>query len=407
LTATRYQAAASRGSRFRGPFDPISLRVNLAGFAFNGVLMGVYGPILANVGIRFNVDLPTAGSLVGIHFLGALVGALGFWKLQYRRSPCTLLRLTYVALAVGLTSVVVASSFALFSLLCIGVLFAGVGFGGLDYGLSQSFPTGYGSRKTGKLNLLHGTFGLGTALGPLILGFVGIARYPGVFVVGALIATAGIFLSARGDINRTPLAEAKRTRMNRSGAPLLSISTSLFVFIYILHIAVQGSIGTWEPTQLEALGYPPGSASLWTGGFWFGIAASRLALACGRLTVSPGRIVYGCCAATCITALFTLVAPVLPLTYMIFGFFIGPIFPVGLSWLSDRLREPDDGIAAVVVVSMVGGVIFPPLLGVAIYENGIGILPAALAGLSIIATGTAWMLQEKRVPSADADCSKQ
>jgi MFS transporter, FHS family, glucose/mannose:H+ symporter len=397
----------STGSQFKGPFEPISLSVNLAGFAFNGVLMGIYGPILANVGIRFTVDLPTAGSLVGIHFLGALIGALAFWKLQYRRSPRILLRLTYAALAIGLTSVVVASSFTLFSLLCVGVLFAGVGFGGLDYGLSQIFATGYGSRKTGMLNLLHGSFGLGTALGPLILGFVGIARYPGVFVVGALIATTGIFFSGRGDVSRASLAEARKTRISRSASPLLSVSTSLFVLIYILHIAVQGSIGTWEPTQLEALGYPPGSASLWTAGFWFGIAASRLALAFGRLTVSPGRIVYSCCAATCIIALLTLVVPVLPLTYMIFGFFIGPIFPVGLSWLSDRLREPDDGIAAVVIISMVGGIVFPPLLGVAIYEEGIGIMPAALVGLSIIATGTAWMLQEKRIPCAGADCSKQ
>jgi MFS transporter, FHS family, glucose/mannose:H+ symporter len=384
----------STGSRSKRPFDSVSLTVNLAGFAFNGVLMGVYGPILANVGNRFGVDLPTAGSLVGIHFLGALVGALAFWRLQYTRSPRLLLRCTYVALALGLTSVVLASSVALFSLLCIGILFAGMGFGGLDYGLSQIFAAGYGDRKTGMLNLLHGFFGLGTALGPLILGFVGADRYPGVFVAGALIATTGVFFSSRGDVNRPPLARTRET-VNQSAAPLLSVTTSLFVVIYILHIAVQGSIGTWEPTQLEAIGYPSGSASLWTAGFWLGIAASRLTLALWQPKILPGRIVYCCCATTCILAALTFFAPVLPLTYVIFGYFIGPIFPVGLSWLSDRLRNPDGGIACVVVISMVGGIIFPPLLGVAIFAMGISAMPAALLGLSVISATTAKILQEK------------
>jgi MFS transporter, FHS family, glucose/mannose:H+ symporter len=121
----------------------------------------------------------------------------------------------------------------------------------------------------------------------------------------------------------------------------------------------------------------------------------------------PGRIVYCCCATTCILAALTFFAPVLPLTYVIFGYFIGPIFPVGLSWLSDRLRNPDDGIACVVVISMVGGIIFPPLLGVAIFATGISAMPAALLGLSVISTTTAKKLQEKRKPSAGDDCPRQ
>ena len=63
------------------PFDALALKANLAGFAFNGVLMGIYGPMLSAVAVRFNVSLATAGLLLGIHFLGALMGAACFWRL--------------------------------------------------------------------------------------------------------------------------------------------------------------------------------------------------------------------------------------------------------------------------------------------------------------------------------------
>jgi FHS family glucose/mannose:H+ symporter-like MFS transporter len=348
--------------------------------------------MLEAVALRFHVILATAGTLVGIHFLGALIGAASFWQLRNYLPAGRLLGATYGILAIGFATVIFASAVTSFPLLCGGVLAGGIGFGGLDYGLSQIFATCFGARKTQMLNLLHGTFGVGTTLGPLALGLIGPSRYPAIFAGGFLIALAGLVFGRSGHLAQLAGARKPHGGNTPLGYPLLSCAAFLFVALYLVHVAVQGSIGEWEPAQLRALGFHAESASLWTAAYWSGIAGSRLGIAYGRLKWSPRRIVISCCVGTCLTAGLTFVPAARPIDYVIFGLCIGPIFPVGLSWLSAILRHPDNGIAAVVITSLIGGVIFPPSIGLAMANYGVGVLPVALLILSLCATAMAWML---------------
>ena len=384
--------SSTTAASIHAPFSDSTLRVNLAGFAFNGVLMSVYGPMLETVALRFHVSLATAGALVGVHFLGALIGAAGFWRLLYHRPPRRLLRSTYFILAIGFASVIIASIAGIFPLLCIGVLAGGIGFGGLDYGLSQIFASGYQERKTEMLNLLHGCFGLGTALGPLALGLTGASQYPAIFAVGFLIALSGMAAGQAGRIAQRPAIAEARDSNGMLGFPLLSYATVLFIILYLFHVAVQGTIGEWEPTQLRAFGFRPEAASLWTAAYWSGIAISRLAIAHGYVRGSPRSIVVACCAGTCLTAAATFFPAARPIAYVVFGLFIGPIFPVGLSWLSGMLRDPNSGIAAVVITSLIGGIIFPPLVGFGIEGYGVSIVPFTMLFISLLAAVTAWMI---------------
>jgi MFS transporter, FHS family, glucose/mannose:H+ symporter len=374
------------------PLTRPALAANLGGFTFNGVLMGIYGPILVAVSTRFHVSIATAGTLVGIHFLGAMFGAAAFWLLGTRVPSKRLLSASYTWLAVGLFALIMAGVPRSFPLFCFGALAAGIGFGGLDYGLSQIFAAGYGKRKTAMLNLLHGCFGIGTTLGPLLVAFMGGARYDYIFAFGLLTSFAGIFLGHRG------LGDAVRgTKQSSSlghaiGYGLVSSTAFLFVLLYVVHLAVQSSIGEWEPAQLRASGYSGDIASLWTAAYWGGIACARLLVASGRIHIPPRNLLIICGFGTCLAAVLSALPPIRPVAYVLFGFFIGPIFPVGLSWLSTILRRPDDGIAAVVVISLVGGVIFPPLIGMTLGTLGLGILPPALLGLSLCTAGITVML---------------
>ncbi len=378
------------------PLTRPALAANLGGFLFDGVLMGIYGPILVAVSMRFHVSIVTAGTLVGIHFLGALFGAAAFWLLGTRVPSKRLLTASYTWLALGLFTLIMAGVPHSFPLFCLGAMAAGVGFGGLDYGLSQIFAAGYGARKTAMLNLLHGCFGIGTTLGPLLIGFIGGARYDYIFAIGLLTSLAGIFLGHRG------LGDAVRGGTQSSshgvaiGYGLLSSTAVLFVLLYLVHVAVQSSIGEWEPSQLRASGYSGNIASLWTAAYWGGIACARLIVASGRIHIPPRNLLIICGFGTCLAAVLSAVPSIRPVAYVLFGFFIGPIFPVGLSWLSTILRRPDDGIAAVVVMSLVGGVIFPPLLGFALATYGLSILPWALLGLSLCAAAITVSLPANR-----------
>jgi MFS transporter, FHS family, glucose/mannose:H+ symporter len=374
------------------PLTRSALAANLGGFMFDGVLMGIYGPILVAVSTRFHVSIVTAGTLVGIHFLGALFGAAAFWLLGTRVPSKRLLTASYTWLAVGLFVLIMAGVPRSFPLFCCGALFAGVGFGGLDYGLSQIFAAGYGERKTAMLNLLHGCFGIGTTLGPLLVGFIGGARYDDIFAIGLLTSLAGILFGHRGLGDGGRGTKQSASSGLAAGYGLLSSTAVLFVLLYLVHVAVQSSIGEWEPSQLRASGYSGDIASLWTAAYWGGIACARLVVASGRIHIPPRNLLILCGFGTCLAAILSAIPSVRPVAYVLFGFFIGPIFPVGLSWLSTILRRPDDGIAAVVVMSLIGGVIFPPLIGMLLATLGLGTLPLALLGLSLCAAGITVML---------------
>lgn len=374
------------------PFTKLALHANLAGFAFNGMLMSIYGPMLETVAFRFHVTLPVAGALLGVHFLGALIGAMAFWRMLRLRPPGTLLRCAYACLAAGFACVISAAPLHSFPLLCLGALGGGIGFGGLDCGLSQIFAMAYHRRKTEMLNLLHGCFGLGTALGPLALGVIGPSNYPVIFLLGLLVALSGIAVGERGGIAQASMRAERQATGQHEGFSILSHVTLLFVILYLLHIAAQGSVGEWEPVQLRTLGFRPDTASLWTAAYWVGIAISRLAIAHGYVRAQPRKIVIACCGGACLVAVTTFYAPVLPVSYLLFGLCIGPIFPVGLSWLTQRLHNAPDGVAVVVITSLVGGVIFPPLIGVAIASYGTIAIPCAILLISLCAAGTALLI---------------
>ena len=379
------------------PFSPWAMRSNLAGFAFNGVLMSIYGPMLPAVAGQFHVGLALAGALLGLHFLGALVGAVAFWRLLGRQPPHHLLKLAYSCLALGFLCIIVASALAWFPLLCLGAIFGGLGFGGLDCGLSQIFAMGYHQRKTEMLNLLHGFFGLGTMLGPLALGIIGPSRYPIIFAIGLVISAIGFLFGRRCTLAMLSSPGVKRDDHQAVGFSIVSVTSVLFIILYLLHVAAQGSVGEWEPTQVRALSYPASSASLWTAAYWGGVALSRLAIAHGYVRAAPRTIVVVCCAGACVTAAATMISELLPVAYILFGFFIGPIFPVGLSWLTQVMRHPSDSVAVVVITSLIGGVIFPPLIGFAIVGFGLAVVPIAIFAISFLTLTTAFVLFRRHI----------
>jgi fucose permease len=80
-----------------------------------------------------------------------------------------------------------------------------------------------------------------------------------------------------------------------------------------------------------------------------------------------------------------------PIAYVVTGFAIAPIFPTGIAWLA-KLRPGDSRSTSwLFPASMVGGVVIPGAIGVAIAWLGIGLAPAILA-LAAISTLAAFSL---------------
>ncbi|CAM5691002.1 hypothetical protein [Streptomyces afghaniensis 772] [Streptomyces afghaniensis] len=108
----------------------------------------VAGPVRAR-DPRFRAEFGLSPSAAGLrpiaHFVGGVAGVLLFDRLYGRVGNRYILGSSYLLMAVG------AAGFALapgWPTALAAALLAGLGFGGIDYGLNQLFAVGFGHRST-------------------------------------------------------------------------------------------------------------------------------------------------------------------------------------------------------------------------------------------------------------------
>jgi FHS family glucose/mannose:H+ symporter-like MFS transporter len=74
------------------------------------------------------------------------------------------------------------------------------------------------------------------------------------------------------------------------------------------------------------------------------------------------------------------------------GLFIAPVFPTGLPWLHRTVPGAQRAGAYVIAASMIGGVAFPPVLGVGIAQTGTRSVPVLLFALNALCLATIWWI---------------
>ncbi|MEV5886078.1 MFS transporter [Streptomyces sp. NPDC052020] len=390
-TAERAQAGPAT------PSAPVFTRAaavaSCAGFVLIGALQALYGPAIPALREDFGLSPSAAGLALSAHFVGGVAGVLVFDRCYGRIGDRRLLGASYLLMAVGAAGFALAPGWPV----ALGMaLLAGLGFGGIDYGLNQLFATGFGHRSTAMLNVLNAHFGIGAILGPAVVGAVGAEHYPAVFLVFALAGLAPL-LFLRGVRDRAsrpagaaepaPGQERRRAPVRRVG-PLLAA----FVVLYVLHVGVEAGVGGWEPTHLEAVGYGAGFAATATSVYWLMMTVGRFAAAPLALRFPAPVIVTVSCAGMTVCLLLASVPALAPWAYAGVGLFIAPVFPTGLPWLHRAAPGAARAGALVIAASMVGGVAAGPALGRAIEWSGVRAVPLLLGGVSALCLAAALWL---------------
>ncbi|MFE9722681.1 MFS transporter [Streptomyces sp. NPDC005794] len=375
------------------------------GFVLIGALQALYGPAIPAFREEFGLSPSAAGLGLSAHFIGGVAGVLLFDRLIGRISNRQILGSSYLLMAVG------AAGFALAPNWPAGLamaLLAGLGFGGIDYGLNQLFAIGFGRRSTAMLNILNAHFGIGAILGPALIGAVGAEHYPAVFLAFA-VANLPLLLCLRGVRDTPPPSDvgAPAEAATRSAVRNRSLLTVLAVFValYVLHVAIEAGVGGWEPTHLETVGYSAGTAATATSVYWLMMTVGRFLVAPIALRFSPQAIITVSCAGMTVCLLLAAVPGLAPYAYAGVGLFIAPIFPTGLPWLFRAAPSARRAGAVVIAASMVGGVAAGPALGRAIEGAGVRAVPLLLCGVSALClVATLWLMRatrptENRVPA--------
>ncbi|MDX3578759.1 MFS transporter [Streptomyces sp. FL07-04A] len=366
------------------------------GFVLIGALQALYGPSIPALRDDFGLSPSAAGLGLSAHFAGGVAGVLLFDRRFGRTGNRWILAVAHLLMAAG------AAGFALapgWPLALLAALVAGVGFGGIDYGLNRLFATGFGRRSTAMLNILNAHFGVGAILGPALIGAVGSEHYPALFLAFAL-ANLPLLLCLRGVRDHAPRpASADTGDRTPVGAALRSV-LAVFVALYVLHVGIEAGVGGWEPTHLESVGYGAGAAATATSVYWLMMTVGRFLAAPIALRFSAQTIITVSCAGMTACLLLAAVPGIAPYAYAGVGLFIAPIFPTGLPWLSQVAPGARRAGAIVMAASMLGGVAAGPALGKIIEWSGVRAVPLILAAVSAVClASTLWLTRTTLRPS--------
>ncbi|WP_247706630.1 MFS transporter [Streptomyces liliiviolaceus] len=380
-------------------FSAAAVVASCGGFVLIGALQALYGPSIPALREEFGLSPSAAGLALSAHFVGGVAGVLLFDRLYGRLGNRQILGASYLLMALG------AAGFALapdWPVALASALLAGLGFGGVDYGLNQLFAVGFGHRSTAMLNILNAHFGVGAILGPAVIGAVGAEHYPVVFLVFAVV-NLPLLLCLRGVREHAPQpGEGERAPGGPSvlGRSLGSV-LAMFVTLYVLHVGIEAGVGGWEPTHLEAVGYGAGAAATATSVYWLMMTVGRFLAAPLALRHSAQSIVIVSCAGMTVCLLLATIPGLAPYAYAGVGLFIAPIFPTGLPWLNRAAPRARRAGALVIAASMAGGVVAGPALGKAIEWSGVRAVPLLLGAVSALClAATLWLVRATRPATA-------
>lgn len=379
-------------------FSPAAVVASCVGFMLIGVLQALYGPAIPAFRAEFGLSPSAAGLGLSAHFVGGVAGVLLFDRLYGRIGNRRILGASYLLMAVGAAGFALAPDWP--AALAMALL-AGLGFGGIDYGLNQLFAVGFGHRSTAMLNILNAHFGIGAILGPALIGVVGAAHYPAVFL-GFALANLPLLLCLRGVRDRAPQPSGTGGESHGGQVLVRSLGSVLAVFValYVLHVGIEAGVGGWEPTHLETVGYGAGFAATATSVYWLMMTVGRFLVAPVALRFSAQAIITVSCAGMTVCLLLATVPALAPYAYAGVGLFIAPIFPTGLPWLHRAAPRARRAGALVIAASMVGGVVAGPALGKAIEWSGIRTVPLLLSGVSALClAATLWLIRSTRTRS--------
>ncbi len=285
----------------------------------------------------------------------------------------------------------VAPSFGVLLLLAIPL---GLGAGSVDAALNHFVAAHYSSRH---MNWLHGCWGVGATLGPVIMG----AALAGTLGSSSAIGWAGgyrhIALIQLGlallFLLTLPLWKQERSAPTEEHhhdsfvrKPLHPLAPPLAASLYLAYAAVEVSTGLWAASILvEGRHVASSTAGLWVSCFFGAIMVGRFATGLVAQRVGNRHLVrYALAAAAVGAALFSLDG--LPQSVSLAGLIVlglgcAPIYP---SLMHETARRFDAETARKVIgrqvgFAYVGGALVPAGMGLLAAAFGLGaIMPAVL-----------------------------
>lgn len=351
--------------------------IGLAFFVM-GVSQSLYGPFYNHFRNIFALSGGQVGLLASLHFGGAtstfflsgfLVRRVGFKPVLM--GSTIIFASGFIAVGLGASWLAIRS----------GALLLGVGFGGMINN-NLIIDEAFGDLGAAALNLVNALFSIGAMVAPLLaalsLTFSGGHRLG--FLTGAALALIPITFAMR--------MQPQSTIPEQPGVSLRTVVVGVLVFLLLqaFYVGSESVSGNWIPTSV-ADSFSDQIAAVVTAGFWMCFTLGRLIAVPLSLRIKPGHFLTAITALGALASLLAVHPTVALVSFPIAGLFIGPIFPVMVSWIRKTFPTRGTRIASIVIATGgLGGIAFPPAIGIAVDTWGVEAIPVGLGTITAGAT---------------------
>jgi fucose permease len=291
-------------------FVALGLPDGMIGTAWPAVRRGFHAP-LEDLGIVLLVA--TFGAVASSSVAGLVLVRLGIKRM---------IMLAGTIAALGATGIILSPVLWAFVLSGTGI---GIAAGFLDSAVNTAVAL---AKRNRLLNMLHGCYGVGTTIGPLVITAALLAGSwrpgYGVLLAVELLMVAGWWLAGRRLEARAPLGEVaaddvSAEDVSAEGAPAqgapagevpavprvmepalsrrrTALTVALGLIVFMVYTGFEVSAGQWEPSfDRGPLHLGTGATGLATFGYWGALTIARFSLAAPRRPLSQAGIVrWGC-----------------------------------------------------------------------------------------------------------------
>jgi fucose permease len=368
------------------------LSVIYLAFISLGLPDGVLGVAWPAMRVTLGQPLEAAGLVTVVLTVCSAISSFASAAVLKRLGTGPVVMLSGCLTGVALLGFSLSPSFGVLLLLAVPL---GLGAGAVDAGLNQFVAKHYSSRH---MNWLHGCWGIGAMLGPVIMG-VALATAAGWtqgyrHIAFIQMGLAGLFLLTLPLWSRhrpKPDAADDSARAARR-KPLNAKAPWLAVALYPVYVSVEMGTGLWAATILvDGRGVSAATAGLWVSGYFGAIMIGRFAT--GLMAERLGNrllVRYGLCVALAGAALFSLA--VLPPVFSLLGLVLlglgfAPIYPSLMHEAANRFdaHTARAVIGRQVAFAYVGSAMGPAALGLLAAAAGpVAIMPVVCLGVVLL-----------------------
>jgi fucose permease len=260
------------------------LGVALFAFVLLGMTDGSLGVAWPSLRDALGRRLSDLGLLLAFFSGGYLTSSAGYGWAHRRAGTGMLLSVGSLMFFLGLVGFAVTPGWAL---VAVSAVLLGLGGGLIDTGVNAHAALMF---DLGSMNLIHGAFGVGGTLGPLVMTFsltAGMEWRGGYGLLACLqLASIGLIWWRRG-----AWAEGEGVDEGSESTWSWRATAWLMVVLFFLYTGVEVATGQWAFTLLtEGRDMVTAVAGAWVAAFWLGLTAGRLGLGFFGKGLSPSRV---------------------------------------------------------------------------------------------------------------------